>query len=66
MSWIEEIGQEKMSDVEAKYAGQIILAVFNVLESDGSGTDDFREAIEEYCDNGIYNLTKLKESLKEK
>jgi hypothetical protein len=66
MSLVKEIGEEKMSDDEAKYAGQIVLAICNVLEGNGSGNTDFREVVEEYCDNGIYNLTKLKESLKEK
>lgn len=64
-SWVEELGQKKMTDKELRLISKVF-ALMSELDEDMDDEDslEFNELMGKTIDIAIYNLTKLKEVVK--
>ena len=62
MSWIDEIGEKKLTEHEIKVVSS---AVTFFSELDEQDENDIRKGFIEACDTAIHNLNNLKKQLEE-
>jgi len=62
MSWVEEIGKERMTDAQVRLSTKF-LKLLNDMDDGEEDLGDMKEVLTGFIDTGIYNLSKLKEAM---